>query len=71
MELPAGSVVTAYKESLCGTLWFSCTLEFGFIESEFVGVEQLEPYIVELAYFSGAGGGFPIVIEFVAGTASK
>ena len=36
-----------------------------------MGIEQATPYEVQLAFFSGLGGGFPINIAFTANTASE
>ena len=41
---------------------FSFSSEFGFVEPEFTAVEQSTDHDIQLAYFSGAGGGFDINI---------
>ena len=48
-------------------------LEFGFVQESFTAVESTDSYQVEVAFFSGraALGGFPIFLEYTAGTASE
>ena len=49
-----------------------CIVEFGFLQSEFVGVEQSAPHVVQLAFLSGmaARGEFRLFITYTAGTTS-
>ena len=53
--------------------YFLHHVEFGFSQSEFIGVERVEQYSVPLVFFSGnirSGRGFIVNINLIPGTAS-
>lgn len=50
----------------------SCFPEFGFIQQEFTGMEQIPEYQFEIAYLSGTVvDAFAVTIVFSPGTAGK
>ncbi len=52
--------------------YYDCTV-FGFVEPTFTASERVDPYSVQLAFFSGMStmGAFRIFFTFMAGTASE
>ena len=69
-KLTAGNV--GYEYALRPVLAIiAIHIDFGFVETEFEGNECGDAYEVQLAYFSGAGGGIFIDILLHPGTASK